>query len=493
MVAAHLNNCLAASGGSAVQMESWDLGVLTTSDFGEASVVDECWPTIKKGLDKMPNGQVAVITGFIGKDDEGRITTLGRGGSDLTASLLGAAAGYDEVQVWKDVDGILTADPRVCPEAKPVPEVSFDEAAELAYFGAQVLHPVAMQPAMKTGTNVRVKNSYNRKAPGTLISATQRPDAPLVSAITSKAGVVLVDITSTRMLGAYGFLARVFNCFDKNKLSIDVIASSEVSVSLTLNKRLEVKRKERDAGGLVQDPAKQARDPSGSTVLDAVVEELSEVASVELTSGHAIITLIANVGKSSQVLSSVFGVMAALGIPVTMLSQARATATTPFRPRAPRRAPASDPTCLPGTLFAGSVEGEHLDGRARGARDRGDQGAAQVLLRGRVQRAGGGRARRQRCVSNFYFAPFLPTHLRIHSPAINAPRPALASPSRARAQPPNWTPAASPLAPTDGPAALPGIARNSTVGGSATGAAPTTCAFAGAAGHEPPSHVVQHG
>ena len=87
MVAAHLNNCLAASGGSAVQMESWDLGVLTTSDFGEASVVDECWPTIKKGLDKMPNGQVAVITGFIGKDDEGRITTLGRGGSDLTASL----------------------------------------------------------------------------------------------------------------------------------------------------------------------------------------------------------------------------------------------------------------------------------------------------------------------------------------------------------------------------------------------------------------------
>ena len=159
--------------------------------------------------------------------------------------------------------------------------------------------------------------------------------------------MVLVDITSTRMLGAYGFLARVFNCFDKNKLSIDVIASSEVSVSLTLNKRLEVKRKERDAGGLVQDPAKQARDPSGSTVLDAVVEELSEVASVELTSGHAIITLIANVGKSSQVLSSVFGVMAALGIPVTMLSQARATATTPFRPRAPRRAPRPTPHASP--------------------------------------------------------------------------------------------------------------------------------------------------
>ena len=132
---------------------------------------------------------------------------------------------------------------------------------------------------------------------------------------------MLVDITSTRMLGAYGFLARVFNCFDKNKLSIDVIASSEVSVSLTLNKRLEVKRKERDAGGLVQDPAKQARDPSGSTVLDAVVEELSEVASVELTSGHAIITLIANVEQSSAVMATVFGVLKELGVQVEMLSQ----------------------------------------------------------------------------------------------------------------------------------------------------------------------------
>ena len=167
-----------------------------------------------------------------------------------------------------------------------MPYVSFEEASELAYFGANILHPVSMHPAMEAGVPVRVKNSYNPQHPGTVIAAEpaareRAPDDGLV-AITSKDDVTLVDVVSTRMLGAHGFLARVFNCFDKNKLSIDVIASSEVSVSLTLNKRLEVKRKERDAGGLVQDPAKQARDPSGSTVLDAVVEELSEVASVEL-------------------------------------------------------------------------------------------------------------------------------------------------------------------------------------------------------------------
>ena len=410
MVAAHLNNCLAASGGSAVQMESWDLGVLTTPDFGEASVVDECWPTIKKGLDKMPNGQVAVITGFIGKDDEGRITTLGRGGSDLTASLLGAAAGYDEVQVWKDVDGILTADPRVCPEAKPVPEVSFDEAAELAYFGAQVLHPVAMQPAMKTGTNVRVKNSYNRKGPGhSDLSDVERPDAPLVSAITSRRAWCWWTSRrgATRMLGAYGFLARVFNCFDKNKLSIDVIASSEVSVSLTLNKRLEVKRKERDAGGLVQDPAKQARDPSGSTVLDAVVEELSEVASVELTSGHAIITLIANVGKSSQVLSIRLRRDGGAGNPGDHAVAGTRDRHHPDYERA-RAAPASDPTCLPGTLFAGrrgvNISMVVPEERATGA----IKELHKCFFGGECGVPGGGRARRQRCVSNFYFAPFLP-------------------------------------------------------------------------------------
>lgn len=176
MVAAQLQNI----GLAATQIESWDLGVVTDDRFGEASVLDEAWPTIAEKIGAIPEKTVAVITGFIGKDRQGRITTLGRGGSDLTASLLGAAASFDEVQVWKDVDGILTADPRACPNARPVPFVTFEEAAELAYFGAQVLHPVAMQPAMRVDIPVRVKNSYNPEAPGTLIQRTHS-EQPLVS------------------------------------------------------------------------------------------------------------------------------------------------------------------------------------------------------------------------------------------------------------------------------------------------------------------------
>jgi aspartate kinase len=303
MVAAQLQRI----GVTAVQYESWDLGVLTNSVFGDASVLDSAWPLIRERVRAIPTGTVGVITGFIGKDADGQITTLGRGGSDLTASLIGAAAGFDEVQVWKDVDGIMTADPRACPAAKPVPFVTFEEAQELAYFGAQVLHPVAMQPAMRVDIPVRVKNSYNPSAQGTLITRSHSSQ-PLVSAITSKTGVQMVDIVSTRMLGQYGFLATVFTAFETHKLSVDVIASSEVSVSLTLNKKVELPRKER--GVAVQ-----------SAELDAIAKSLSAVAEVRVTTGHSIITLIADVRRSSSVMAIVFEVMARLGIQVEMMSQ----------------------------------------------------------------------------------------------------------------------------------------------------------------------------
>ena len=229
MVAATLDKRLQASsllaerGASAAQFEAWDVGVKTTSDFGEATILDESWSLTQEMLPGViDSGVVPIVTGFIGKDVDGRITTLGRGGSDLTASFLGAASGFDEVQVWKDVDGILTADPRLCPGALPVPRVSFDEAAELAYFGAQVLHPLAMQPCIRAGVPFRVKNSYNPDAEGTLITKTggDAEARSLVSAITSKSNVQLVDIVSTRMLGQYGFLARVFEAFDKWEVTI---------------------------------------------------------------------------------------------------------------------------------------------------------------------------------------------------------------------------------------------------------------------------------
>ena len=216
------------------------------------------------------------------------------------------ALGVREVQVWKDVDGILTADPRVCAAAVPVPRVSYSEAAELAYFGAKVLHPVAMQPAVKAGMPVRVKNSYNSKAPGTLITKDFTAKG-LVSAITSKSNVVLVDVTSTRMLGAYGFLSTVFDSFKSHKLSVDVVATSEVSVSVTLNKPVLTLSKV-ESGTLNKLEARSIEDDG----LRGVVEDLDDVADVQVKTGRSQITLIANVAESSNVMAVVFQVVSSL-------------------------------------------------------------------------------------------------------------------------------------------------------------------------------------
>ena len=214
----------------------------------------------------------------------------------MTATAIGSALKVHEIQVWKDVDGILTADPRLVKNAIPVAHVSYEEASELAYFGAQVLHPIAMQPALKAGIPVRVKNSYNPSAPGSVIDGLGNPDR-LVTAITCKRGVTLMDIRSLQMLGAYGFLGAVFADFEKNKVSVDVLASSEVSVSVTLDK----KQRNND--------------------MKALCEELSKFADVELHNDRAILTLIADVGRSSDVLATVFRSFSANGIKVEMMSQ----------------------------------------------------------------------------------------------------------------------------------------------------------------------------
>jgi aspartate kinase len=215
----------------AAACDAWDVGFISDSNFTSAELERESWKLIPEKINPMlKTGVLPVVTGFIAKDLTGNITTLGRGGSDLTATMIAAACKAEEAQVWKDVDGILTADPRIVANAKPVEAVSYDEAAELAYFGAQVLHPRAMQPCIKTGTPVRVKNSYNVAAPGTrIIAALDKKSLP-VRAITSRRDVTLVDIVSSRMLGQYGFLAEVFSCFARHHISVDMVATSEVSV-----------------------------------------------------------------------------------------------------------------------------------------------------------------------------------------------------------------------------------------------------------------------
>lgn len=217
ILAARLNQI----GVPAQAFDAWEVGIVTNSEFGDACILPESEAKTQKAFDRIDQNVVAVVTGFIGHDLKHRITTLGRGGSDLTATQIGAALRLDEIHVWKDVDGILTSDPRLVPNAVPVDFVTYDEASELAYFGAQVLHPIAMQPARKYNVPVRVKNSYNPSAIGTLIQKVKESN-PLVTAITYKKNIKLMDIQSTQMLGAYGFLAKVFGEFEKHKLSVDV-------------------------------------------------------------------------------------------------------------------------------------------------------------------------------------------------------------------------------------------------------------------------------
>ncbi len=212
---------------------SFDLGFLTDSEFGNAEPLEVTYKNLKNNIEKLDI--VPVITGFIGKTENGEITTLGRGGSDYTAVIIGAAIEADEIQIWTDVDGIMSAEPKIIRNARTLNNISFEEASELAYFGAKVLHPKTILPAMKKNIPVRVLNSLNKTNKGTVIFSKSSKTKKTVKAIAYKKNITLINIKSTRMLGTYGFLARIFHIFDEYKKSIDVISTSEVSVSLSID------------------------------------------------------------------------------------------------------------------------------------------------------------------------------------------------------------------------------------------------------------------
>jgi aspartate kinase len=180
-------------------------------------------------------GSIAVLGGFIGRAGDGSTTTLGRGGSDYSAALVGAGIDAAEIQIWTDVDGMLTADPRVVNDAEVVPHLSFAEAAELAYFGAKVLHPSTIFPAVERNIPVRILNSHRPEAKGTRITADTPSTERSFAALACKRGITILDITSTRMLMAHGFLRRVFEVFDRYETAVDVVTTSEVSVSVTID------------------------------------------------------------------------------------------------------------------------------------------------------------------------------------------------------------------------------------------------------------------
>ena len=184
--------------------------------------------------------EIPVLGGFIASTAAGVTTTLGRGGSDYSAAIFGACLDVGEIQIWTDVDGMLTADPRIVPSPRVVPHLSFAEASELAYFGAKVLHPATILPAVSKNIPVRILNSRQPANPGTLITAEASRDGHL-AALACKRDVTVVDITSTRMFMAHGFLRRLFEVFERFKTAVDVVTTSEVSVSVTVDdtRRLE--------------------------------------------------------------------------------------------------------------------------------------------------------------------------------------------------------------------------------------------------------------
>jgi aspartate kinase len=268
--------------------------ILTDSHYGKAAPNERAIEAAltSQVLPLVDLGRVPVMGGFIGSCD-GITTTLGRGGSDYTAALIGGTLHAGAIEIWTDVNGIMTTDPRIVPEALRVKTISFEEAAELAYFGAKVLHPATILPAVQKNIPVYVLNSRNAENEGTRITAMPPSCASPFKSIAAKKQLTIIDIVASRMLLAHGFLAQVFNIFDKHGCAIDMVATSEISVSVTVDSR---------------------------AALPAISADLSKLADVKYEGNKALICL---VGEDIRGISGISGqVFSAIShINVRMISQ----------------------------------------------------------------------------------------------------------------------------------------------------------------------------
>jgi aspartate kinase len=240
--------------------------ILTDNHFTQAQpLLEETYTLLEERVRPLIETSVVVMGGYIGATKDGQTTTLGRGGSDYSASIAGAGLNAEEIQIWTDVDGMLTADPRIVPGGHRVKNISFAEAAEMAYFGAKVLHPATVLPAVERNIPVLILNSRRPTVEGTRITAEAAPSKNPVKCISCKTGITILNIRSTRMLMAYGFLHRIFEIFDRFRTSVDMVSTSEVSVSLTVD---------------------------NCENLDAISKELREFAEVMIEDRQAIVCLI---------------------------------------------------------------------------------------------------------------------------------------------------------------------------------------------------------
>ncbi|MEO5860767.1 MAG: lysine-sensitive aspartokinase 3 [Pyrinomonadaceae bacterium] len=286
-----LAEVLKAKGLNARQFDSRRL-IMSDDEFGAAQpIIDETNEIVRLELEpSLKAGEIPVVGGFIAGNRAGETTTLGRGGSDYSAAIVAAALGASELQIWTDVTGVMTCDPRICTDASTIPVLSYEEAAELAYFGAKVLHPKTIKPAVDNAIPVRVCNTFNPDKIGTMILAESGHAPNTIKSIASKKNITILRISSARMLGAYGFMSAVFQVFDRHRTVIDVISTSEVSVALTLD----------HADGI-----------------DKLVEDLRRLGDVEVESGYAVICVVgeglrASTGLASKIFSNIDDVNVAL-------------------------------------------------------------------------------------------------------------------------------------------------------------------------------------
>jgi aspartate kinase len=236
-----------------------------------------------------------VVTGFGGKDENGEYTTFNRGGSDYVASLVGAGIDAEVIEIWTDVNGVMSADPRVVPGAKTIPELSFDEASELAYFGAKVLHPKTILPAIEKNIPVLVLNTFEPTNKGTRIVKNQKESPGHIKSISWKKGISVIDVKSTRMIDAYGYLAKIFSVFDKYKKPVDMITTSEINVSMTVDSKENVEN---------------------------IVNELKHIAEIDLAYDKAIVYVVgASMKRKIGTASKIFDILAKSNININMISQ----------------------------------------------------------------------------------------------------------------------------------------------------------------------------
>ncbi len=268
--------------------------IVTDDRFTQAQpLFDETYAALAERVRPVAEHSVVVMGGFIGSTKDGVTTTIGRGGGDYSAAIVGAGVEAEEIQIWTDVDGMLTADPRIVPGGHRVKSISFAEAAEMAFFGAKVLHPATVLPAVEKNIPVLILNSRRPEIEGTRITLDAAPCANPVKSISCKRDITIVSIRSTRMLMAHGFLRRIFEIFDRFETSVDMLSTSEVSVSLTLD---------------------------NTENLSAIREEVCQFAEISVEEKQAIVCLVGeNIRHTPGIAGRAFQVLA--GMNILMISQ----------------------------------------------------------------------------------------------------------------------------------------------------------------------------